>query len=293
MRIDTSFNPQLIPNIQLLISCNRFEVNLQTHLYTDTVPPPLLKKYTFVPGSFSSETAITVVLSNAKFFWSLKAQKDLSIHANIIFSVKCLDNAFLSTLNFIEDMAIESYSNIKSDSTTDINVIANKMNINFGPSIIQTMMSSINHWQTELKNVFSQDDNEIPTRKYVLTKFTIVNRTNVVVSLGQSGTQESITLQPQEFTGYSFLSDCFEQKLTFSLTRNEQVLDSDPVPINFDGDNSEYSNEKSSPSATVQPSSSTTSEYLQHVKIGDIYLIVKFRKLSSTQILIFLKGQAS
>lgn len=291
MRIDTSFNPQLIPKIQFLVSCNRFEVNLQTHFYPDTAPPPLLKKYQFCPGSTSSETSIMVILSNANFFWSLKGHKDFSIYAKMIFSVKCLDNAFLSVLNFIEDMAIESYFNVKSDSTTDINVIVNKMTVNFGPSILQTMMSSITHWQTEIKNMFGQNDKETEPRKYILTKFTIVNRTNLVISFGQSETQENISLKPQEFTGYSFLSDYFQQKLTFYLERSGQVYESEPVLINFDGNHPEYSPEQTNTSTAVQSANSTPAEYMEHVRIGNIYLIVKIRKLSSTQMLIFLKGQ--
>lgn len=291
MRIDTSFNPQLIPKIQFLVSCNRFEVNLQTHFYPDTAPPPLLKKYQYCSGSTSSETSIMVILSNANFFWSLKGQKDFTIHAKMIFSVKCLDNAFLSVLNFIEDMAIESYFNLKSDSTADINVIANKMTVNFGPSIFQTIMSSITHWQTELKNMFGPRDQENEPRKYILTKFTVVNRTNVVVSFGQSDTQESISLKPQEFTGYSFLSDYFKQKLTFYLERGGQIYESEPVLINFDSNHPDYSLEQKNTSAAVQSTNATPTETLKHVRIGGTYLIVKIRKLSSTQMLIFLKGQ--
>lgn len=288
MRIDTRFNPKLIPNIQFLVSCNRFEVNLQNHYYPDTTPPPLLKKYQLNHSSTSTETFVTLVLSNSHIFWSLKDLKDYNIHANLILSVKCLDNAFLSVLNFIDDMAIESYINVKTDCTTDVNVIANKMNINVGPSIIQTLMASVNHWQTELKNIFPEEDREMQPRKYMLTKFTIVNRTNVAISFGQSGTQENISLQPQELTGYSFLSDYFHQKLTFYMTSNDQIYESEPVPINFDGKHSENSPVKNSPPTTTNTS---TTEHLEYVQIGENYLIVKFRKLSSTQILIFLKGQ--
>lgn len=287
MRIDTSFSPQLIPIIQFLVSCNRFEVNLQTFVYPDTIPPPLLKKYRFSPASSSTETSISIVLSNSNFFFSMKTHLDFSIHAKTIFSVKCLDNSFLSVLTFIEDMAIESYANVKSDSTTDINVIANKMTINLGPSIIQTLLSSINHWQTELKHRFDQSESETITRKYVLTKFTIVNRTNTDISFGQSKTHEVISLKPQEFTGYSFLTDCLQQNFIFYIKRNDIVYESGPVPINFDGQCGGSSDIQNPPPVTAQH----TTERLEHVRIGDTYLIVKIRKLSSTQIVVFLKGQ--
>lgn len=290
MRIDTSFNPSLIPIIQFLVSCNRFEVNLQNYNYPNSQPPPLLKKYKLTSNSSTTETLVTAVISNANFFWSLKAQKDCSIYSNVIVSVKCLDNAFMSVLNFIEDMPIESYLNFKSDSEIDVNVIANKIGINIGPSIIQTLMTAANHWQSELKTIQSQHQ-EVSTRKYTLTKFTIVNRTNINISFGQSSTYEKIILQPQEFVGYSFLSDYFHQQLTFYISNENNIYESEPVSINFEGKHSEDSPQKVNTSSAQQSTTTQNNEYLQYVKIGETYLIVKIRKLSSTQMIIFLKGQ--
>ncbi|XP_069969328.1 intermembrane lipid transfer protein VPS13B isoform X2 [Bactrocera oleae] len=267
MRIDTAFQSECVPKLQMLLSCASLQVKLFNQVSDEYKLPPALAEYTLATSKQISHSFLTVLLENLSIHTALNSPDIYSIDSSLTLNVKCLDYGFLNMLPVLEDAKLQSYVTVnKQKRILNINAVLEKFRINIGPSILHTLLSSKAHWQ-ELFKAHAPSDCHV-----LLPKCTVVNRMQALVSFGQTGTTERIQLQPLECTLYSFGNDNNSQELTFFIADNETCIteasQTVAIPFKFDGE-----------------------RQLQSIRIGDKCLIIELQKLSATQVVVLLKGQ--
>lgn len=267
MRIDSIFKPLSIPKAQLLLSINRFQLNLQNQQGESYELPKPLRKFKLSSTRQINHTFLSLVWERFSTFVALYETKNYSISCEFIFSSRCLDYGYLNMLYFIEETSLNGYFSKTCNNSFNVDIVADKIKINVGPAILHTLLSSKIHWEETLTSD-GKDKKHI-----VITKFVFVNRTHLNICFGQTGTNERIQLQPKECHMYSFRSDYLDQEVTFSLLDdNMQVVESSQsIPISI---------ELSSDDGVVK-----------HILMGNRCLIVRSKKLSATQMYILIKGQ--
>uniref|UniRef100_A0A0K8W1C6 Vacuolar protein sorting-associated protein 13B n=1 Tax=Bactrocera latifrons TaxID=174628 RepID=A0A0K8W1C6_BACLA len=267
MRVDTAFQSECVPKLQVLLSCSSLQVKLFNQVSDEYKLPPALAEYTLAPTKQISQAFLTVLLEKLSIHAAFNSPEIYSIDSRLTLNVKCLDYGFLNMLSVLEDAKLQSYVTVNQKKRLlNINAVLEKFRINIGPSILHTLLSSKAHWQ-ELFKAHSPGDCHV-----LLPKCIVVNRMQALVSFGQTGTTERIQLQPLECSLYSFGSDGNSQELTFFVADNEtRITDASQsvaIPFKFDGE-----------------------RLLRSIRIGDKCLIIELQKLSAAQVVVLLKGQ--
>ena len=267
MRVDTTFQSNCVPKIEMLLSCNLFKVKLLNQPDENADLPPLLKKFRLATTTPISQGFVIFLMQNLKFHLTYYDQNKFNTNLSLSMSIKCLDYGFLNMMSLMEEACLQCYTELdKNKYLLNVNVVCDRLRFNLGPAVIHTLLSSKNHWEECL------DNDELRVRHALIPKCIVVNRTMTCLSFGQAGTHERIPLKPKECHLYSFRSDFHSQELNFYITDEETntVDTSLPMHINF----------------------KLESQFVeQYLRIGNKVLSIKSRKLSGSQIFVLIKGQ--
>ncbi|KAH8278838.1 hypothetical protein KR018_010220 [Drosophila ironensis] len=266
MRIDTVFMADKVPKLQLLLYCQDIEVNFLNQPDNSSELPTVLKEYKLSQTPEISQTFLTVHVEDLQTYSAIYSRRDFSLQTELRARVKCLDYGFLNMLDVVEPMKFSSY--LRFDNCTgaivDANFLLDKLRINCGPYAIHTLLSSKRHWQEVLQHK--------ETRHAVIPKCILVNRMQVPLYFGQTGTVEKIPLAPAQAQFYSFRSCSKAQELTFFVANPEaeevEPTNSIAIALKFEEE-----------------------RIVKHFRIGESCITLKMGKLSANQIYILVKGQ--
>lgn len=268
MRVDTVFRVDSIPQVQLLVHCNQFLVKLQNKAESDFHLPTLLKRFRLAAKSTRVQSFCNILLTNTNLHLIYFNTNRFSVETKLKANISCLDYGFFNMLQLLEDTNFNLYFEI-NDLRKEIiaNAMFDRLRINMGPAILHSLLASRNHWEELL------DRDELRMHYFLVPKCIVANRTKTIIGFGQTGTQECIKLQSKECCLYTFCSDYYKQELTiFTFAEGKETPTgiSESVPIQFQFD---------------QPNR------YSYINIGGRYIVLKSRKLSSSQILLLIKGQ--
>ncbi|XP_046806664.1 vacuolar protein sorting-associated protein 13B [Lucilia cuprina] len=267
MRVDTTFQSNCVPKVQLLLSCNLLKVKLLNQPDENADLPPLLKKFHLSKTTHISQAFLMLIMQNIKFHSTFYDKQKFNLNVAFNANVKCLDYGFLNMISLLEETTVQSYMEIDNKKNIiNANFVFDRLQFNIGPAIIHTLLSSKNHWSECL------DLDERRIRHALIPKCIIVNRTMTCLAFGQTGTHERIQLNLKECYLYSFRSDYHNQELTFYITDEEtNTVDTSMslhIPFKFESQHME-----------------------KFLRVGNKVITVKLRKLSSSQIFVLIKGQ--
>ncbi|XP_064550817.1 intermembrane lipid transfer protein VPS13B isoform X2 [Drosophila montana] len=269
MRIDSTFQPELVPKLQLLLCCQNIEINFLNQPDVSSVLPPPLQKYYLRRTTKITQTFLTLHVDDLRTYASVYTATNYSVETDFRSRIKCLDYGCLNMLDLMEPVAFHSYLRFNSaQSLLQANFLLDKLRFNCGPCVIHTLLCSKQHWQELLQ----QRDDDVVVHT-LMPRCVIVNRMQTSFVFGQTGTSERISLAAQELRPYYFCSDAHGQELTFHIedaeTQQLEVSESVPIPLKFEEEHQ-----------------------VRHVRIGQRCLItIKLSKLSATQVYILVKGQ--
>ncbi|XP_030371450.1 vacuolar protein sorting-associated protein 13B isoform X2 [Scaptodrosophila lebanonensis] len=265
MRIDTTFNAQFVPKVQLLLSCKNIELNFlnQPDAYNEL--PPLLKKYNLKRTTTISQTFATLDVQDLHLYAVIHQYNDFSVETDFRSRVKCLDYGFINMIDIVEPISFQSYFRFNGGQRLLLaNFLIDKLRLNCGPCVIHTLLSSKQHWQELLE--------QRSALHTLMPKCVVVNRMHARFSFGQTDTGERIFVEPHELQLYHFRSDYHSQELTFFIENptTQQIESSDSVHIalKFDDEHT-----------------------VKHLRVGKRCITIKVGKLSATQVYILVKGQ--
>ncbi|XP_017847869.1 vacuolar protein sorting-associated protein 13B isoform X2 [Drosophila busckii] len=265
MRIDTTFQAELVPKLQFLLACQDIELNLLNQPDAYDVLPPELDSYKLKSTTQISQNFLTLHVSNLQLHTEMYKPTDYSVELNFRSRIKCLDSGFLNMIDVMEPMSFQSYVRyVGCLRKMQANFVLDKLRFNCSACVIQTLYSAKQHWQEVL-----QQREELHT---LMPKCVVVNRLQLPITFGQSGTSERIQLAPQQLRLYHFCSDFHTQELTFYVENPEtqQLEASSSVHIAF-----KFEEE----------------QRVHQLRIGQRCITIKQAKLSATQVYILVKGQ--
>lgn len=265
MRIDTTFQADLVPKLQLLVGCQNIKLNFLNQPDASNVVPPPLRKYYLRRITKITQTFLSVHVDDVRLHASVYTPNNYSVETDFRSRIKCLDYGCLNMLDIMEPMAFHSYLRFNSaKSLLQANFLLDKLRFNCGPCVIHTLLCSKQHWQELL-----QQHDVVHT---LMPRCVIVNRMQTAFVFGQTGTSERIPVATQELRPYYFCSDSHGQELTFHIedadTHQLEVSESVPIALKFEDEHQ-----------------------VRHVRVGQHFLTIKLSKLSATQVYILVKGQ--
>ncbi|KAL9894530.1 vacuolar protein sorting 13B [Glossina fuscipes fuscipes] len=267
MRIDTIFQSQDIPKLQLMVSCNQVYIKFLNQPDENGDLPPPLKKYRLTKTTVKSQAFVFVMLSNLTFHYVFYTRGHYNLDLELNGNIKCLDYGYLNLIPLLEDATFKCY--LHADIMKNIfigNILCDRLRFNVGPSTLHALLTSKTHWE----ELLDTDNKRI--RHALIPRCVVANRTMQAIVFGQTGTKERVQLNVKECYLYSFDSDFYKQELTFYITDEGTTLvetsQSVHIPFKMDEDNVIY-----------------------NLRMGNKCLVLKLRKLSGLQVLLMIKGQ--
>lgn len=269
MRIDTIFQAELVPKLQLLLSCQYMELNLLNQPDASSVLPAPLQKYFLRRTTNITQTFLSINVDDLQLHSAIYTRNNYSAELNFRGRIKCLDYGSLNMMDIMEPMSFQSYLRFNATKRLlQANLLLDKLRFNCGPCVIHTLLCSKQHW-TELLEQQQQQRDSVHT---LMPRCVIVNRMQTHFVFGQTGTNERITVVPQELRPYYFCNDAQSQELTFYIedldTHSLDTSESLAIALKFEDEHR-----------------------VHHLRVGQYCITVKLSKLSATQVYILVKGQ--
>ncbi|XP_017859321.1 PREDICTED: vacuolar protein sorting-associated protein 13B isoform X2 [Drosophila arizonae] len=269
MRIDTIFQAELVPKLQLLLSCQYVELNMLNQPDASSVLPAPLQKYFLRRTTNITQTFLSINVDDLQLHSAIYTRNNYSAELNFRGRIKCLDYGSLNMMDIMEPMSFQSYLRFNATKRLlQANLLLDKLRFNCGPCVIHTLLCSKQHW-TELLQQQQQQRDSVHT---LMPRCVIVNRMQTHFVFGQTGTNERITVVPQELRPYYFCNDAQSQELTFYIedldTHSLDTSESLAIALKFEDEHR-----------------------VHHLRVGQYCITVKLSKLSATQVYILVKGQ--
>lgn len=214
MRVDSCFNPNLVPNIQTVVNVAQIQLNLinQIDRVGKSKNPEILQNYKIIDDASPMQTFLVSNFKNIKVHSSVYSDMGVSLQTSFNFSSDVLDYTYLDMQSFVEPFSLESYLDFGSTNVINSNVITSEVKVRYGPTIGHTLAVSEQIW----KQILSP---EVP-EKVIVTRYVVCNDTLTPIHFGQDKTDEKIQLKDKECCLYAFRSDKLEQTLQFSIQNN-------------------------------------------------------------------------
>ncbi|XP_011871179.1 PREDICTED: vacuolar protein sorting-associated protein 13B isoform X1 [Vollenhovia emeryi] len=225
LRIDSYFNPLLIPNVQIALNIGVLHVSLYNHIDTsvyNNLPPPL-DKYTLNGKIPEIQCFMSVEQKGAILVFNKWIDDSILLDIGGSLSVHVLDYSHLTMQEVLD--ALEGRFQLSLSDKVDSSLTCNPFTLKLGPAITHTLAVSTHLWLAS----FDEEEKSV----VVLTRYVIANDSNISIRFGQSGTGDSILLESRQCNFYSW-RQIGNQTIRISIEENAWVW-SRPFPVNKDG----------------------------------------------------------
>lgn len=259
IRIDSMFNVDNIPVLQANIKFDRLSIAIMNRISKNIKKslPEILSQYKLksLPQKDVIQEFCRINIDNINTNINLYHELHARIYNELKISVDICDSSYMTMIPLIDSISIGNYVEINnSDGPNVFHLSADKLNIRFGPTAGNALVTAKNVWKP------------IETQKPLLTRYVICNSTSTPFEVGQWSTDSAIELSPNECHCFSFTSLTAPQRLNISILLDKQFIS---CPVQLNGDNR-----------------------IKMLPVVDQkVLIVTTKKLSTTQKQIIVKGQ--
>lgn len=265
MKVDSYFNPALIANCNFFFNVNNLEINVINQLVEDQFTlPGVVANYKGPCNVLPlNQHVCQIKLDNLKLGSHIFDDLNLNIQLDFGFEMNYVDYSYLLLMPFVEHFKFQCYYDWTEEKLQVINfLIDNSLKIRSNPSIVHTLTTMSQIWNQSLGATAS---NYLPKELVIMTRIIICNSTNAVIYYGQMDTVEMYPVLPRGFDFYAFRSVKSSQSLCFALDGVSGRVHANPCPIVDDGE--------------------------QYLRIGDSFMVITIKSISSTQRLITVRGQ--
>ena len=197
LRIDSYFNPRIVPNVQMAVNIRAIHISFYNHLdpeFYETLPSPL-EKYKL--NGMIPETQCFGMLEHKDATFLFSQWQDGAHLANVAgsLSLHVLDYGLLMLQEILDSARIKiQYS---SSDNADLSLTSDSFVVKLSPSTFHTVALAAHLWHNIL-------DQENKGTIVLTTRYVIANDTNIPIRFGQSGTDDNILLESRQCHFYSW-----------------------------------------------------------------------------------------
>lgn len=225
LRIDSYFNPLLIPNVQVALNIGVLHISLYNHIDTtvyNNLPPPL-DKYTLNGKIPEIQCFMSVEQKGAVLVFNKWIDDSILFDIGGSLSIHVLDYSHLTMQEVLD--SLEGRFQLSLSEKIDSSLTCNPFTLKLGPAITHTLAVSTHLWLAS----FDEEEKSV----IILTRYVIANDSNIPIRFGQSSTGDNILLESRQCSFYSW-RQIGNQMIRISIEENSWIW-SRPFPVNKDG----------------------------------------------------------
>lgn len=219
MRVDSYFNPLLVPKIQVALSLTSFCVNF----YNQLKPGPFT-----MPEILTGYTPDGLLPEDQCFMWLIIEKSTLYLAKwayntamfDLATSIRCdiLDYSCLTQEPFILPFVLKVTMNLADNF--NVNIVSKTIQMKFSPSIGHTLAVSSQIWNQTWNSSKSIND---PPEMIIVTRYIVCNNTNYNLRFGQSNTEEDILLPSRFVHLYTWRSQKIKHMIKIGLEQSDWI----------------------------------------------------------------------
>lgn len=175
LRIDSYFNPLLIPNVQIALNIGVLHVSLYNHIDTtvyNNLPPPL-DMYTLNGRIPEIQCFMSIEQKGAVLVLNKWIDNSTLLDISGTLSVHILDYSHLTMQEVLD--SLEGRLQLSLSDKIDASLTSNPFTLKLGPAITHTLAVSARLWLAS----FDEEEKSV----IVLTRYVIANDSNVPIRL--------------------------------------------------------------------------------------------------------------
>lgn len=266
MKVDSYFNPALIPNCTVFVHVNQLEVNIMNQLVgqEECKLPDALKTYRGPCNVLPINQHVAQIrVDNCKIGTSIYDDLNLDLQWQLGVQVNLADFACSRAMPFVEHFQFSGYYDCGDEEKERILnlLVRNSLKVHVDPSVVHTIFTAMSIWNQGLTNGGEQGKELI-----LMTRFVICNSTSTVIYYGQKGADELYPVLPRGFDFYAFKSVNAQQALFVAMDSETGRVTSEAFIISED-------------------------QAEQCIRMGNSFLVITVKSLSSTQRMVTVRGQ--
>lgn len=226
MRIDSMFNPNLIPNVECTVELRPVQINLYnvTNCTMDSKLPKPFEGYRLCKETIESKSHKFLMLNSnhLRVRTAIYDNFDVLISGELNLNCDLLDYSHYCFENVLELVNLKAIATIEEDAL-DLRAISDDILVRYGPSVGYNLVVAEKFWN-------AQEDSVLMYGKYI-----VCNHTHVGLKFGQYQTGESIFLGTHELCLYVFRSSRHDQQLQLVFNENTTDISTEPFSVAKEG----------------------------------------------------------
>ncbi|XP_053682005.1 intermembrane lipid transfer protein VPS13B [Sabethes cyaneus] len=226
MRVDSMFNSNLVPNVELAVELHPVQVNLFNivdYNIESNLPKPF-ERFHFCKETLESRSHKFLMLNanTLKIHTAIYDNFDVQLSGELNLLCDLLDYSHYTFENVLDVVNIKTIATIEEEAF-DIKTISDDISIRCGPSVLYNLLVAEKLWNFPHDSVL------------LYGKYIVCNHTHVGIKVGQHGTGEYIFLGVEELCLYVFRSYHRKQLLQIVFNENTKDIATEPFPVAKEG----------------------------------------------------------
>nr|XP_029723384.1 vacuolar protein sorting-associated protein 13B-like [Aedes albopictus] len=226
MRVDSMFNPNLIPNVECTMELRPVQINLfnVTKFSMDSKLPKPFEGYRLCKETIEARSHKFLMLNSnhLRARAAIYDNFDVLISGELNLHCDLLDYSHYTFENVLELVNLKAIATIEDDSL-ELKAISDDILVRYGPSVGYNLVVAERFWN-------SRGDSVLMYGKYI-----VCNHTHVGLKFGQYDTGEAIFVGTHELCLYVFKSCRHPQVLQLIFNENTKDISTEPFSVAKEG----------------------------------------------------------
>lgn len=226
MRVDSMFNPNLIPNVECTVELRPVQINLfnVTNFSMDSKLPKPFESYRLCKETIGAKNHKFLMLnsSHLRIRTAIYDNFDVLLSGELNLHCDLLDYSHYTFENILELVNLKVIASIEEDSL-ELKTISDDILVRYGPSVGYNLIVAERFWNSKEGSVL------------MYGKYIVCNHTHVGLKFGQYDTGEAIFVGTHELCLYVFKSCRHAQVLQLTFNENTKDICTEPFSVAKEG----------------------------------------------------------
>ncbi|XP_062558103.1 intermembrane lipid transfer protein VPS13B [Armigeres subalbatus] len=226
MRVDSMFNPNLIPNVECTVELRPIQINLfnNVNYSMESKLPKPFERYRFCKETIEARSHKFLMLNSSHLRGRAAIYDNCDVLLSGELNLHCdlLDYSHYTFENILELVNLKAIATIEEDAL-ELRAISDDILIRYGPSIGYNLALAEKFWNSEKDSVL------------MYGKYIVCNHTHVGLKFGQYETGEAIFVGTHELCLYAFKSCRHAQVLQLIFNENTKDISTEPFSVANEG----------------------------------------------------------
>ncbi|CAB3369189.1 Hypothetical predicted protein [Cloeon dipterum] len=213
LKVDSYFNPAIVPQSQCLFKLSTVKVNLLCQNSKYELPRPL--EHFTLDGTIPEQLPLVTMVLESSIICLMQWPKDLKVEFGTNMRLEVVDLATLTVIHAVDSFVAEGRvfrTTHEQHSLTEMSLLVHPIEARFGPAVGHAILTATQLWKESNK-----------TTKVIPSRYVVCNDTAKIIIFKQLDTSEEIILGSRQCNFYTWKSASKKHKLQTKIALSQDA----------------------------------------------------------------------